>query len=266
MVQLKARDAFITHATTRRELILIFKELFSFGSKLLVSSLINTAYRNLYSIITALVSLIDTNFSFMRIGLIECYKIFQNNILQITKTIDLLINDILKKSIGFLKESVQKSTKENLNKYLNQTFELVVINIFKGLVYINQFFVIYSKAKTDLNLGIKNTVEEKSNNNILDIKIDDFSERKLAKENLGINYEPIHFGNHNYDIILGNDSENVLALCDSYFYYGHIFLKCIKVRKKLIVQFKKLIKDIVNQSPNNIIEKILHIRDKIQKN
>ena len=226
---------------------------------------LNSEPSNLVSIITDLVSLIDTNFSFMRIGLIECYKIFENNIPQITKTIDVLINDILKKSITFLKESVQKSNKENLNKFLNQTFELVVINIFKGLVYINQFFVIYSKAKTDLNLGIKNTVEEKSNNKILDIIIDDFSERKLAKENLGINYEPIHFGNHNYDIILGNDSENILSLCDSYFYYGHIFLKCIKIRKKLILQFKKLIKDIVNQSPNNIIEKISHIKDKIQK-
>ena len=226
---------------------------------------LNSEPSNLVSIITDLVSLIDTNFSFMRIGLIECYKIFETNIPQITKTIDVLINDILKKSITFLKESVQKSNKENLNKFLNQTFELVVINIFKGLVYINQFFVIYSKAKTDLNLGIKNTVEEKSNNKILDIIIDDFSERKLAKENFGINYEPIHFGNHNYDIILGNDSENILSLCDSYFYYGHIFLKCIKIRKKLILQFKKLIKDIVNQSPNNIIEKISHIKDKIQK-
>ena len=226
---------------------------------------LNSEPSNLVSIITDLVSLIDTNFSFMRIGLIECYKIFENNIPPITKTIDVLINEILKKSISFLKESAQSSNKENLNKYLNQTFELVVINIFKGLVYINQFFVIYSKAKTDLNLGIKNTVEEKSNNKILDIIIDDFSERKLAKENLGINYEPIHFGNHNYDIILGNDSENILSLCDSYFYYGHIFLKCIKIRKKLIFQFKKLIKDIVNQSPNNIIEKILHIRDNIQK-
>ena len=226
---------------------------------------LNSEPSNLVSIITDLVSLIDTNFSFMRIGLIECYKIFENNIPPITKTIDVLINEILKKSISFLKESAQSSNKENLNKYLNQTFELVVINIFKGLVYINQFFVIYSKAKTDLNLGIKNTVEEKSNNKILDIIIDDFSERKLAKENLGINYEPIHFGNHNYDIILGNDSENILSLCDSYFYYGHIFLKCIKIRKKLIFQFKKLIEDIVNQSPNNIIEKILHIRDKIQK-
>ena len=226
---------------------------------------LNSEPSNLVSIITDLVSLIDTNFSFMRIGLIECYKIFESNIPPITKTIDVLINEILKKSISFLKESAQSSNKENLNKYLNQTFELVVINIFKGLVYINQFFVIYSKAKTDLNLGIKNTVEEKSNNKILDIIIDDFSERKLAKENLGINYEPIHFGNHNYDIILGNDSENIFSLCDSYFYYGHIFLKCIKIRKKLIFQFKKLIKDIVNQSPNNIIEKILHIRDKIQK-
>ena len=226
---------------------------------------LNSEPSNLVSIITDLVTLIDTNFSFMRIGLIECHKIFENNIPQITKTIDALIDDILKKSISILKENAQNLNKENLNKYLNQTFELVVINIFKGLVYINQFFVIYSKAKTDLNLGIKNTVEEKSNNKIIDIIIDDFSERKLAKESLGIHYEPIHFGNHNYDIILGNDSENILSLCDSYFYYGHIFLKCIKIRKKLIFQFKKLIKDIVNQSPNNIIEKILHIRDKIQK-
>ena len=87
----------------------------------------------------------------------------------------------------------------------------------------------------------------------------------MAKESLGINYEPLHFGNHNYDIMLGNDSENIISLCDSYYYYGQIFIKCIKIRKKLITQFKKLIKDILSQSPNNIIEKILHIRDKIQK-
>ena len=220
---------------------------------------------NLFSIITDIVTLIDTNFSFMRIGLIECYKVFENNIPQITKFIDIYYNEIAKKSIFFLKESSQTNNKENLNKYLNQTLELVATNIFKGLVYMHQFFVVYAKAKSDMNLGIKNTIEEKSDNKIIDIVIDDFSERKLAKESLGINYEPIHFGNHNYDIILGNDSENILSLCDSYFYYGQIFIKCIKLRKKLISQFKKLIKDIVDQSPNNIIEKILHIRDKIQK-
>jgi len=225
----------------------------------------NSEPSNLVSIITDLVTLIDSNFSFMRIGLIECHKIFENNIPSITKAIDAYINEITKKSILLLKESSQTSNKENLNKYLNETLELVVINIFKGLVHMHQFFVIYSKAKTDLYLGIKNTIEEKSNNKVIDIIIDDFSERKLAKENFGIYYEPIHFGNHNYDIMLGNDSENILSLCDSYFYYGYIFLKCIKIRKKLLDQFKKLIKDILNQSPNNIIEKILHIRDRIQK-
>ena len=226
---------------------------------------LNSEPSNLVSIITDLVRLIDSNFSFMKIGLIECYKIFENNIPSITKSIDENINEIIKKSISLLKESSQTSDKENLNKYLNETLELVVINIFKGLVYMHQFFVIYSKAKTDLYLGIKNTIEEKSNNKVIDIIIDDFSERKLAKENFGIHYEPIHFGNHNYDIMLGNDSENILSLCDSYYYYGQIFLKCIKIRKKLVYQFKKLMKDIINQSPNNIIEKILHIRDRIQK-
>ena len=225
----------------------------------------NSEPSNLLSIITDLVTLIDSNFSFMRIGLIECHKIFENNIPSITKEIDIYINEIIKKSTLLLKESSQTSNKENLNKYLNETLELVVINIFKSLVHIHQFFVIYSKAKTDLYLGIKNTIEEKSNNKVIDIIIDDFSERKLAKENFGLHYEPIHFGNHNYDIMLGNDSENILSLCDSYFYYGQIFLKCIKIRKKLLDQFKKLIKDVLNQSPNNIIEKILHIRDRIQK-
>ena len=220
---------------------------------------------NLITIITDLVSLINTHFSFMRIGLVDSYKILQNNIPPITKTLDVYNSDILKKSISLMKESSQTLNKENLNKFLNQTLELVIINIFKGLVYMHQFFVLYSKAKNDLNLGIKNTTEEKYNNQIIDIVIDDFSERKLAKESLGINYEPLHFGKHNYDIMLGNDSENIISLCDSYYYYGQIFIKCIKIRKKLITQFKKLIKDILSQSPNNIIEKILHIRDKIQK-
>ena len=226
---------------------------------------LNSEPSNLISIITDIVSLIDTHFSFLRIGLIDCHKIFEKNIPPIIKTLDTLNTEIYKKSISLLKEASQTSNKENLNNHLNQTLELVVINIFKGLVYMHQFFVIYSKAKNDLNLGIKNTSEEKSFNKVIDIVIDDFSERKFAKESLGVHYEPIHFGNHNYDIMLGNESENIVSLCDSYYYYGQVFLRCIKMRKKIISSFKKLIKEIMNQSPNNIIEKILHIRDKIQK-
>ena len=226
---------------------------------------LNSEPSNLVSVISDIVSLIDTHFSFMKIGLIECYKTFEKNIPPIIKSIDSLNNEIYKKSITLLKESSQTLNKENLNKYLTETSESVIINLFKGLVYTHQFFLIYSKAKNDLNLGIKNTREEKSKNKVIDIVIDDFSERKFAKEILGIHYEPIHFGNHNYDIILGNDSENIISLCDSYLNYGKIFMNCIKIRKKLIFEFKKLIKDIVNQSPKNLIEKIVHIRDKIQK-
>ena len=226
---------------------------------------LNSEPSNLVSVISDIVSLIDTHFSFMKIGLIECYKTFEKNIPPIIKSIDSLNNEIYKRSISLLKESSQTLNKENLNKYLTETSESVIINLFKGLVYTHQFFLIYSKAKNDLNLGIKNTREEKSKNKVIDIVIDDFSERKFAKEILGIHYEPIHFGNHNYDIILGNDSENIISLCDSYLNYGKIFMNCIKIRKKLIFEFKKLIKDIVNQSPKNLIEKIVHIRDKIQK-
>ena len=58
---------------------------------------LNSEPSNLVSIITDLVSLIDTNFSFMRIGLIECYKIFENNIPSIINSIDENINEIIKK-------------------------------------------------------------------------------------------------------------------------------------------------------------------------
>ena len=89
-----------------------------------------------------------------------------NNIPNITKTLDILNQDILKKSLSLLKDSKNKSkeNKENLNNYLNQIFELVVSNVFKGLVYIHQFFFLYSKAKNDFNTQIKTSIEEKSNN------------------------------------------------------------------------------------------------------
>ena len=226
---------------------------------------LNSEPSNLFIIISDLITLIDTNFLYMRLGLIDCYTNFKNNIPIITKSLDDVHNEIYIKSISLLKESRQKNSKENLNDYLNQIIETVVINIFKGLVYMHQLFFMYSKAKNDLNIKIKNTSEEKSNNKVIDIVINDFSERKLAKENLGIHYEPLHFGNHNYDILVRNDSENILSLCDSYLYYGQIFIKCIKIRKKLISQFQKLMKDILTQSPEKITEKIIHIRDKIQK-
>jgi hypothetical protein len=224
---------------------------------------------NLYSVITDLISVISIYFQFLRIGLIDCYKIFKNNIPNITKTLDVFNEDILKNSLSLLKKSQHKSAnkenKENLDKYLNQIFELVVSNVFKGLVYIHQFFFLYSKAKNDFNMQIKTSTEEKTSNKVINIVINDFSERKFAKDS-GIYFEPIHFGNSNYDILLKNESENVISLCDSYLYYGKIVIKCIQIRQKLIEQLKTLIKDIVSQCPNNLIEKISHVKEKIFRN
>ena len=224
----------------------------------------NSEPSNLFKIITDLVTILGINFQFLRIGLIDCYKMFQNNIPQITRTLNLFSEDILKNSLNILKQSQIKSeNKEKLNQYLNSKFESVVSNIFKGLVYIHQFFFLYSKAKNDFNMHIKKEIEDEgTNNEVLNVIINDFSERKFAKD-LGIYYEPIHFGSYNNDILLKNESENVVSLCDSYLYYGQTFIKCIQIRKKLISLFKKLINDIVTQSPNNIIEKISHIKDKI---
>ena len=220
---------------------------------------------NLVKIILDLITVIRINFQLLRVGLIECYKIFENNIPNISKTLDKLNQEILKKSCLKLKENNNNlGNKEKLNDYIKQTFELVANNIFKGLVYIHQFFFLYSKAKNDFNMSVKNNTEEKSNNKIINIVINDFSERKFAKE-IGIYYEPIHFGNYNYDILLKNESENIVSLSDSYLYYGQIFIKCIQIRKKVIAEFKKLINEILVLSPNNIIEKIAHVKEKILK-
>ena len=225
----------------------------------------NSEPSNLYSIISDLINIIGIYFQCLRIGLIDCYKIFQNNIPHIIKTLEIINQDILKKSLSILKEEQNKlGNKENLNKYLNESFELVVCKIFKGLIYIHQFFFLYSKAKNDFSIRIKKNIEEKLNNKSLNIVINDFSERKFAKD-LGIFYEPINFDNHNNNSSLKNDSENVVSLCDCYLYYGQTFIKCIQIRKKLISFLKKLINDMIIQSPNNIIEKISHVKDKILK-
>ena len=113
---------------------------------------LNSEPSNLFIIISDLITLIDTNFLYMRLGLIDCYTNFKNNIPIITKSLDDVHNEIYIKSISLLKESRQKNSKENLNDYLNQIIETVVINIFKGLVYMHQLFFMYSKAKNDLNI------------------------------------------------------------------------------------------------------------------
>ena len=218
---------------------------------------------NLVEIISDLINSLVINFQYLRIGLIGCHETFKSNIPNICKDLEKFKDNILKKSIFILKESKNNSgNKENINIFINESFESVISNIFKGLVYIHQFFFLYSKAKNEFNINIKNDIENKGNNKIVNIIINDFSERKYAKSE-GIYYEPIHFENNNNNILLKNESENIISLCDSYLYYGQIFIKCIYIRKTIISEFKKLINDIIKHSPNNLIETILHIKEKI---
>ena len=231
------------------------------------SALINNQLEpsNLVKIISDLITVIVINYQYLRIGLNKCYKTFKDNIPIISKSLEKFREDLFTKALFILKGNENKlKNNENLNKYMNETFELVLINIFKGLIYIHQFFFLYSQSKNDFHNNIKNDIDNKSYNKIINIEINDFSERKYAKGE-GIYYEPIHFGNCNNDIALKNESENIISLCDSYLYYVQTFIKCIEIRNSVISQFKKLIADMVAKSPNNIIEKIMHIKDKIVK-
>ena len=218
---------------------------------------------NLAKVISDLLSILVTYFQYTRIGLNECHKTFKSNCPNIAKNLENFKENMLKKSILLLKEAKKNSeNKEELNNYLTETFESVVTNIFKGLVYIHQFFFLYSKAKNEFNTKIKNEIEKIEDNKIIYIEINDFSERKYAKGE-GIYYEPIHFENENNNLLLKNESENISSLCNSYLYYGQTFTKCMDIRKSIISSFKKLISDIIRHSPYNLTEKISHIKDKI---
>ena len=218
---------------------------------------------NLAKVISDLLSFLVIYFQYKRIGLNECHKTFKSNGPNIAKNLEKFKENILKKSVLLLKETKKNSdNKEALNNFLIETFDSVVTNIFKGLVYIHQFFFLYSKAKNEFNTKIKNEIEKIEDNKIINIEINDFSERKYAKGE-GIYYDPIHFDNENNNLLLKNESENISSLYNSYLYYGQTFIKCMDIRKSIITNFKKLISDIINHSPYNLTEKISHIKDKI---
>ena len=220
---------------------------------------------NIVKIISDLITVLIINYQYLKLGLNDCHKIFTNNIPIISQNLEKFRDELIKKTLNILKANENKiKIKDNLNKYINESFELVVINVFKGLIYIHQFFFLYSKAKNEFNTNIKKDMDKKSYNKIINLEINDFSERKYAKEE-GIYYEPLHFGNYNNEILLKNESENVVTLCDSYLYYVKTFIKCIEMRNLVISNFKKLINDLVILRPNNFMEKVIHIKDKIIK-
>ena len=142
--------------------------------------------------------------------------------------------------------------KESFNSFMRDTFELVVMNTFKGVVYLHQFFFLICKEFFDANCELKKLLNEKLNSHYSNsLVINDFTERKFAMLN-GINYEPIHFCNEFLDTNCDEhheDDQNVLALCDSYIYYTETFIKCMKIRKKL-VEFLSMFISVLSSDSN----------------
>ena len=181
--------------------------------------------------------------------------------------------------------------KEVFNTHLKDTFELVVLNVFKGLVHLNQLFFIMSKAANDSNNEVKslifNNITKKIRNN--SINITDYSERKYAQEN-NVYYEPIHFNYKNIFLIssalsssLAQDEElkvnesddmtnndedinniNITSLCDSYIYYVETFVSCIRIRKRIVVSLMEFF-DEFTKTENEYIQKLLKIQQTLSK-
>ena len=136
----------------------------------------------------------------------DCLKSIKLSISPLCQHLENTKNDIINHSLSMLKQSIKNKNKDELIKYLKETIELVMINVFKGLFNMFQLILIYSKKKNNLFLTIKNEFEQKINSDEIDIIINDISERKYAQK-YKINYEPIHFGNNVYKTLLTDESK-----------------------------------------------------------
>ena len=171
---------------------------------------------NLYIIIDKFLSFVELVVALFCNDLKDCYEILHENIPKISNKLKNIKEEILQKSLNIMKKEKNKNNdKIEINKFISDSFESVFTGVFKGLIYLHQFFFLFFKAKNDSVTKIKEKEEDKINNKIINIVISDFTERKYS-QSLGNNYEVIHFEKNEFDNLLKNDSENAITLCDSY--------------------------------------------------
>ena len=216
---------------------------------------------NLYLVGSEIIKVIQIYFSTYRKLYPDCLKSIKANINPIAKNLENTKKNILKHCISMLDQALENGDKSELNKYLKETLELVMINTFKGLFNLYQLMLIYSKKKNNLYQTIKTTIEEKTSSEELDIVINDISEREYAKKNKVI-YEPIHFGNNVYKTLLNDYSNDVLNLTNSFLCYTSCFIKCIQMRKKIIKELR-IFSQVTKKKNESFIPKIRKICEKI---
>ena len=173
---------------------------------------------NLYLVGSEIIKVMQIYFSTYKKLYPDCFKSIKPNIKPISKNLENTKNSILNHCISMLEQTLENGDKSELIKYLQDTLELVMINTFKGLFNLYQLILIYSKKKNNLYQTIKNTIEEKTSSEEMDIVINDISEREYAKKNK-VNYEPIHFGNSIHKSLYADYSNNVLTLTNSFLCY-----------------------------------------------
>ena len=166
------------------------------------------------------------------------------------------------------KNSNIKKKQEIFNNHMKDTFELSIINIFKGLVRINQILFVISKKRYDTLNEFRNILFNKVLKNLREnsLTIDDFSERNFSCQK-GLYYDPIHFNNNNLLEFNDENAINVVSLCDSYLHFITTEIKCYKIRRAIIKVLLKFVEQFVKDEQNFIegLYKIENLQKKFNK-
>ena len=112
---------------------------------------------------------------------------------KIKKDIKNTKKNILQHCISMLKQTLQTNKRNDLNKYMVETLELVMKNVFKNFFNFYQVILIFSKKKNDFYQNIKLKTEQIIKDEEINIIINEMSERNYAQKN-NINFDSLHFG------------------------------------------------------------------------
>ena len=185
----------------------------------------------------------------------------KKNIEPITQNIKNTKKNILSHSISMLKQITQTKNRKDLNKYMVETLELMMINTFKSLFNFYQLILIFSKKKNDMYQKIKTKTEEIFKSEEVNIIINEISERSYAQK-YKINYESLHFGNNLYKELFSDDNYEAVKLSKSYLNYTLVFIKCIQIRKKLIKELR-IYFDVFQRKEKEQVDKLKKVCEKI---
>ena len=185
----------------------------------------------------------------------------KKNIITINQNIKNTKKNILNHSISTFKQMLKTRNRKDLNKYMVETLEIMMVKTFKILFNFYQLILIFSKKKNNLYQEITKKSDEIFKSEEFNIIINEISERSYAKK-YKINYDSLHFGNNIYKEIFNDENFDVVELSKSYLNYTLVFIKCIQIRKKLIKELK-IYFDVFQKKEHEQVSKLKKVCGKI---